>query len=65
MRQLWQGMVAYDSHLKCRFNLRDAYLWSIHDYLAYGKFVGWCHTPFRDSGNEASKCVPRMFHSQV
>jgi hypothetical protein len=23
-------------------NLRVAYLWSIHDYLAYGKFVGWC-----------------------
>jgi hypothetical protein len=20
----------------------NAYLWSIHDYLAYGKFVGWC-----------------------
>jgi hypothetical protein len=26
----------------CQFNLRVAYLWSIHDYLAYGKFVGWC-----------------------
>jgi hypothetical protein len=24
-----------------------------------------CHTPFRDSGNEASICVPRMFHSHV
>jgi hypothetical protein len=23
-------------------NLHVAYLWSIHDYLAYGKFVGWC-----------------------
>jgi hypothetical protein len=33
---------AYDSHLKYRFNLCDASLWSIHDYLAYGKFVGWC-----------------------
>jgi hypothetical protein len=31
---------AYDSHLKYRFNLHVVYLWSIHDYLAYGKFVG-------------------------
>jgi hypothetical protein len=28
--------------MKCHFNLRVAYLWPIHDYLAYGKFVGWC-----------------------
>jgi hypothetical protein len=24
-----------------------------------------CHIPFRDSGNEASIRVPRMFHSHV
>ncbi len=24
-----------------------------------------CHTPFRDSGNEGSIRVPRMFHSYV
>jgi hypothetical protein len=24
-----------------------------------------CHTTFRDSGNEASICVPMMFHSHV
>jgi hypothetical protein len=42
MKELWQGVNAYDSHLKCQFNLRAAYLWSIHDYLAYDKFVGWC-----------------------
>jgi hypothetical protein len=41
MKELWQGVDAYDSHLKCRFNLHVAYLWSIHDYLAYGKFAGW------------------------
>jgi hypothetical protein len=45
MKELWQGVDAYDSHLKCRFNLRAAYLWSIHDYLAYGKYVGSCNTP--------------------
>jgi hypothetical protein len=42
MKELWQGVDAYDSHLKYQFNLRAAYLWSIHDYLAYVKFVGWC-----------------------
>jgi hypothetical protein len=42
LKELWQGVDAYDSHLKCRFNLWAAYLSSIHDYLAYGKFAGWC-----------------------
>jgi hypothetical protein len=42
LKELWQGLDAYDSHLKCRFNLCAAYLWLIHDYLAYDKFVGWC-----------------------
>jgi hypothetical protein len=31
MKELWQGVDAHDSHLKCQFNLRAAYLWSIHD----------------------------------
>jgi hypothetical protein len=42
MNELCQGVDAYDSYLKCHFNLRDVYLWSMHDYLAYGKFAGWC-----------------------
>jgi hypothetical protein len=42
LKELWQEVDAYDSHLKCRFNLRNIYLWPIYDYLAYGKFVGWC-----------------------
>jgi hypothetical protein len=42
LKELWQGVDAYDSHLKCQFNLRAPYLWSIQDYLAYGKFVDWC-----------------------
>jgi hypothetical protein len=41
LKNLWSGVDAYDSHLNCRFNLHAAYLWSIHDYLGYGKFVGW------------------------
>jgi hypothetical protein len=42
VKELWQGVDAYDSRLKCRFNLRVAYLWSIYDYLAYDKFDDWC-----------------------
>jgi hypothetical protein len=42
MKELWKGVDAYDNHLKCRFNFYAAYLWSIHDYLAYDKFASWC-----------------------
>jgi hypothetical protein len=42
MKKLWQVVDTYDSHMKYRFNLRADYLWSIHDYLAYDKFTGWC-----------------------
>jgi hypothetical protein len=42
LKELWQGVDECDSHLKCQFNLRAAYLWSIHDYWAHGKFTGWC-----------------------
>jgi hypothetical protein len=34
--------MARGNHLKCRFNLCVTYLWSIHNYLAYGKFTDWC-----------------------
>jgi hypothetical protein len=40
MKELWKEVDAYDSHMKCHFNLRVTYLWRIHDYLAYVKFVG-------------------------
>jgi hypothetical protein len=42
LKELWQEVDAYDSHLKCRFNFHAAYLWSIHDYLVCDKFAGWC-----------------------
>jgi hypothetical protein len=41
LKKLCQVVDAYDSHLKCQFTLRASYLWTIHDYLGYGKFVGW------------------------
>jgi hypothetical protein len=42
LKELCHGVDVYDSHLKCRFNLRVFYQWSIHDYLACDKFVDWC-----------------------
>jgi hypothetical protein len=39
LKELWQGVDVYDSHLKCRFNLCADYLWSIHNYLAYDKSI--------------------------
>jgi hypothetical protein len=42
LKVLWQGVEAFDSHLKRSFTLRVAYLWSIHDLLAHGIFLGWC-----------------------
>jgi hypothetical protein len=42
--KLWQGVEAYDCYKKQRFTLRAAFLWSIHDFPAYGIFAGWsCH----------------------
>jgi hypothetical protein len=32
LKELWQGIDAYDNHLKCRFNLRAAYL-CVHSRL--------------------------------
>ena len=34
-------MKVYDSYAKKEFNLRAAYLWSVHDLLAYGNWAGW------------------------
>jgi hypothetical protein len=42
MKESWQRIDACNKHLKCQFNLRVAYLLSIYDYLAYGKFACWC-----------------------
>jgi hypothetical protein len=44
LKKLWEGVEANDCYKKERFTLRVAYLWSIHDFMAYSLFVGWsCH----------------------
>jgi hypothetical protein len=37
---LWQGVKAFDSFQGATFSLKAMCIWSIHDFLAYGLFVG-------------------------
>jgi hypothetical protein len=39
LKELWNGVEAYDSHKKQKFTLWATYLWSIHDFMAYGIFT--------------------------
>jgi hypothetical protein len=41
LKELWNRVEAYDSHKKQKYRLRVAYLWSIHDFMAYGIFARW------------------------
>jgi hypothetical protein len=41
LKELWNGVEAYDSHNRQKFTLWAAYLWSIHDFMAYGIFARW------------------------
>jgi hypothetical protein len=38
LKQLWEGVEAYDYDQKQKFNLRVVYLWSVHDFKAYSIF---------------------------
>jgi hypothetical protein len=40
-KELWNRVEAYDYHKKQKFRLRAAYLWLIHDFMAYDIFVRW------------------------
>jgi hypothetical protein len=41
LKELWNRVEAYDSYKKQKFTLRAAYLWSIHDFMAYNIFARW------------------------
>jgi len=41
LKELWKGVEAYDVFTKQIFKLRVAYLWSVHDFMAYAIFTGW------------------------
>jgi hypothetical protein len=38
LKQLWEGVELYDYYQKQKFNIRVAYLWSVHDFRAYNIF---------------------------
>jgi hypothetical protein len=42
LKQLWVRVEAYNYRKKQQFNLRATYLRSVHDFVAYGIFFGWC-----------------------
>jgi hypothetical protein len=42
LKELWNGVEAYDSQKKQKFTLWVAYMWSVHDFIACGIFVGCC-----------------------
>jgi hypothetical protein len=41
LKELWNGVEAYDPHKEQKFTLCTAYLWLIHDFMAYSIFAGW------------------------
>jgi hypothetical protein len=51
MKELWQGVDVYDSHLKCRFNLHSASAW----HARGGRGVGDQHWQQWSSGVDAAE----------
>ncbi|XP_074323659.1 uncharacterized protein LOC141660567 [Apium graveolens] len=41
LKDLWDGIDAYDSFGKCMFKLRAAVIWTISDFPAYAYLSGW------------------------
>ncbi|XP_062094257.1 uncharacterized protein LOC133800316 [Humulus lupulus] len=41
LKELWEGIEAYDSYERCTFKLRVALLWTISDFPAYAYLSGW------------------------
>jgi hypothetical protein len=41
LMKLWDGVETWDASVRRNFQLRASYLWSIHDFPAYGMFSGW------------------------
>jgi hypothetical protein len=41
LKQLWEGVKAYDYDQMQKLNLRVAYLWLVHDFRVYSIFSGW------------------------
>jgi hypothetical protein len=41
LKELWKGVETYNVFKKQIFKLRVAYLWLVHDFMAYAIFTGW------------------------
>ncbi|XP_074379633.1 uncharacterized protein LOC141720881 isoform X1 [Apium graveolens] len=41
LKQLWDGIDAYDSYKGCMFKLKAAVLWTINDFSGYAYLSGW------------------------
>jgi hypothetical protein len=41
LKQLWEGVKAYDYDQKQKFSLRVVYLWSVHDFMVHNIFSRW------------------------
>ncbi|WOH08702.1 hypothetical protein DCAR_0728148 [Daucus carota subsp. sativus] len=41
LKELWDGIDAYDSYTNCMFKLRAVVLWTISDFPAYAYLSGW------------------------
>jgi hypothetical protein len=41
LKQLWEGVNAYNYDQKQKINIRVVYLWSVHDFRVYHIFSGW------------------------
>ena len=41
LQTLWEGVDTIDASTKRSFKMKAAYLWSVHDFMAYGDFAGW------------------------
>jgi len=52
LKKLWVGVQTKDASLKHSFTMRASYLWSVHDFRAYGDFDGWS-----TNGKLACPCV--------
>ncbi|XP_037451250.1 uncharacterized protein LOC119321825 isoform X3 [Triticum dicoccoides] len=41
LMQLWDGVETWDAYHKVNFPMKAAFLWSVHDFPAFGMFAGW------------------------
>ena len=41
LMQLWAGAETWDAYHKVNFPMKAAFLWSVHDFPAFGMFAGW------------------------